>query len=100
MIHGRRSRAKMWKPILPSDGLGSNPKRRGAVRSEGGWSRDAGRDRDDIFNHIAADNFAAAVANGQKLAAAEMQLTHFPQSGRTGRVEETRELAIPGTPFT
>ena len=71
----------------------------GQQRVRVGWSRDAGRDRDDIFSHIAADNFTAAVANDEKFAAAEMQLTRFPQSGRTGRVEGPRELVIPGTPF-
>ena len=64
-----------------------------------GWSSKAGRDRDDIFNYISAENFAAAVANDQRIAAVEVQLRRFPESGRTGRVPGTRELVVSGTPF-
>ena len=63
------------------------------------WSREAGRDRDDIFSFIAIENFAAAVTNDEKISAIEDQLSHFPQSGRAGRVAGTREWVITGTAF-
>ena len=63
------------------------------------WSRDAGRDRDNIFDHIAPENFSAAVANDGRIASIDVQLTRFPHSGRPGRVAETRELVISGTPY-
>jgi toxin ParE1/3/4 len=63
------------------------------------WSRLAGRDRDEIFDFIAADNFSAAVSNDLKLAEIEAQLSRFPESGRPGRVAGTREWVVPGTPF-
>lgn len=63
------------------------------------WSRDAGRDRDRIFDHIAPDNFSAAVSNDEKIAAIEGQLMRFPLSGRLGRVPGTRELVIHHTPY-
>ncbi len=63
------------------------------------WSHDAVRDRDKIFDHIAPENFAAAVSNDHRIAAVEVQLTKFPNSGRPGRVTGTRELVITGTPY-
>ena len=63
------------------------------------WSRGAGRDRDEIFSYIAGDNFPAAVANDERIAAIESQLSQFPESGRRGRVHGTREWVIAGTPF-
>jgi len=63
------------------------------------WSRDAGRDRDDIFDFIAGENFNAAVANDDRIAAIEAQLSRFPESGRRGRIDGTREWVVTGTPF-
>jgi addiction module RelE/StbE family toxin len=63
------------------------------------WSRDAGRDRDHIFDYIAPQNFPAAVSIDEKIVAIEEQLTRFPLSGRTGRFPGTRELVIQNTPY-
>ena len=63
------------------------------------WSRDAGRDRDSIFDQIAPESFSAAVSNDERIAAVEAQLTRFPHSGRPGRVPGTRELVINRTPY-
>ena len=62
------------------------------------WSRDAGRDRDRIFDLIAEDKLSAAATNDAKIADIERQLTDFPCSGRVGRLPGTRELVVPGTP--
>lgn len=52
------------------------------------------------YRYIARDNPAAAdKVIGQILGAAERLLT-FPSMGRSGRIQGTRELVIPRTPFT
>ena len=63
------------------------------------WSPHAITDRDAIFDHIAADNPAAASSTDTAIAHHIERLVHFPRSGRTGRVNGTRELVIPRTPF-
>ena len=51
------------------------------------------------YQYLAADNPAAAEKIiGQILSAAE-RLADYPSMGRSGRIEGTRELVIPGTPF-
>jgi toxin ParE1/3/4 len=50
-------------------------------------------------DYIARDSPAAArKIVGQILGAAE-RLANYPSMGRAGRIEGTRELVIPGTPF-
>jgi toxin ParE1/3/4 len=50
-------------------------------------------------DYIARDNSAAAgKIIGQILGAAE-RLANYPNMGRAGRIEETRELVVPGTSF-
>ncbi len=63
------------------------------------WSALALADRDDIFDHIEADNPRAAIAVDQRIATRVEGLAAFPSSGRPGRVEGTRELVIAGTPY-
>ena len=63
------------------------------------WSAFALADRDGIFTHIEADNPRAAIAVGERIAAAARRLVDFPQSGRPGRVAGTRELVVTGTPY-
>lgn len=51
------------------------------------------------YEYIAADNPAAAEALVERIFAAVEMLAQYPQMGRSGRVEGTRELVISGTPF-
>lgn len=60
---------------------------------------DAMADRERIFDFIANDNPWAALAIDEKLVVVEGQLKAFPQSGRTGRANGTRELVVRGTPY-
>ncbi len=54
---------------------------------------------EDIREHIAADNPAAASRVIERIRAAVGRLAEFPGIGRPGRVEGTRELVISATPF-
>lgn len=63
------------------------------------WSPNAIADREAIFDHIAAENPAAALATDTAIAHHVERLRHFPHVGRAGRVEATRELPLPRTPF-
>jgi len=64
------------------------------------WQPQALEDLKSIQHYIAADNPTAA--NRIVVTVVSMvhdQLTEFPESGRIGRVEGTRELVVPKTPF-
>ena len=63
------------------------------------WSAYALADREQIFDYIEADNPHAAIAVDERIALAAQQLQRFPESGRPGRVEGTRELIIAGLPY-
>jgi len=64
------------------------------------WQNLAIEDLKSVQNHIALDNPAAAVAVVQTIYNyTESTLTQFPEAGRAGRVEDTRELVIPRLPF-
>ena len=63
------------------------------------WSAWALSDRDGIFSHIEADNPSAAVSIDERIAGAARHLRDFPESGRPGRIDGTRELVIAGTPY-
>lgn len=63
------------------------------------WSPSAVADRTAIFDWIAAENPAAALATDTTIARHVQRLRRFPNLGRPGRVEATRELALPRTPF-
>ena len=49
--------------------------------------------------HIARDNPAAAEKIIAQILSAAERLADYPSMGRSGRIEGTRELVIPGTPF-
>jgi toxin ParE1/3/4 len=63
------------------------------------WSPFALADRDGIFSYIEADNPNAATEIDERIAFAVRRLIRFPESGRPGRVEGTRELVVPRTPY-
>ena len=63
------------------------------------WSAFALADRQAIFDFIEADNPRAAIAIDERIQTRVMGLARFPEMGRSGRVEGTRELVVSGTPY-
>jgi toxin ParE1/3/4 len=63
------------------------------------WSELALADRDAIFDYIEADSPRAAVVMDDRIRRHVEQLRQFPESGRLGRIEGTRELVINHTPY-
>lgn len=63
------------------------------------WTPLAREDRDAIFDRIAKDNAHAAIGVDERIGVAAKQLLAFPESGRPGRVENTRELVVPRSPY-
>ncbi|HEX6959988.1 MAG TPA: type II toxin-antitoxin system RelE/ParE family toxin [Ferrovibrio sp.] len=59
----------------------------------------SGEDRDRIFDYIEQDNPHAAVALEERIGEQIELLAAFPESGRPGRIEGTRELVINHTPY-
>lgn len=63
------------------------------------WTRLAIQDLGDAHDYIHAHNPEAAAATIDRIEAAVTALIHYPQLGRPGRIEGTRELVVVGTPF-
>src|SRR5579863_3259057 len=63
------------------------------------WSAYALADRIAIFSYIEADSPQAAIAVDERIRERVETLAQFPQSGRPGRIEGTRELVINRTPY-
>jgi toxin ParE1/3/4 len=63
------------------------------------WSPDAAADLQNIIDYIRVDNPAAGLRVGKTIYDRLGVLGAFPHSGRLGRVEGTRELALPPLPF-
>ena len=63
------------------------------------WSAFAFADREAIFDYIEADSPQAAIAVDERIQTQVERLIQFPESGRIGRVEGTRELVIDRTPY-
>jgi addiction module RelE/StbE family toxin len=63
------------------------------------WSVFSVADRTAIFDYIEADNPRAAVSVDDRIEAQVEGLARFPEMGRPGRIEGTRELVISGTPY-
>ena len=63
------------------------------------WTRKALKNLGQTYEFIAIDNPDAAVEVIIKIQAATEKLEAFPNLGKTGRVEGTRELVIANTPY-
>jgi toxin ParE1/3/4 len=63
------------------------------------YSRRYFRRLEDISERIAADNPAAGARMVARIRAAVERLAASPAIGRPGRVADTRELIISGTPY-
>ncbi|MDQ2924248.1 MAG: type II toxin-antitoxin system RelE/ParE family toxin [Acidobacteriota bacterium] len=63
------------------------------------WTEYAAARLPEIKEYIAVDNPRAALKQVRLIVAATRRLGMFPSSGRIGRVEGTRELTVPGTPY-
>ena len=63
------------------------------------WSRFAVEDRVAIFDYIEEDNPQAALTVDERIQNSVEMLKSFPEMGRHGRVEGTRELIISSTPY-
>lgn len=63
------------------------------------WTAPALRDLEEIGDYIAKDNPAAASRSVTAILDQADLLTTQPHIGRPGRVAETRELVIAGTPY-
>lgn len=63
------------------------------------WSPFALEDRDNIFDYIEQENPRAAVAVDDRIRDQVDGLVKFPETGRPGRIEGTRELVINRTSY-
>ena len=63
------------------------------------WLALAQSDRAAIFDYIEADSPKAAIAVDERIRERVETLSRFPESGRPGRIEGTRELVIDRTPY-
>lgn len=63
------------------------------------WRRVALNDLEEIRRYIADGNPAAGARIRAMIRNAVEQLAVYPNLGRSGRVEGTRELVIAGTPY-
>jgi len=63
------------------------------------WLEEAVADLEAVRNHIARTNPRAAMEMRDRIRRAVRMLADYPGFGRPGRVPETRELVVPGTPY-
>ena len=63
------------------------------------WSPEALADFTAVIQYIQADNSSAALRVARAIYQAVAQLKAFPNSGRIGRVDGTRELPLSRLPF-
>lgn len=62
------------------------------------WSTFSLEDRDRIFDYLMQENPLAAVAVDTRISEQVGILMEYPEAGRPGRIEGTRELVINRTP--
>ena len=63
------------------------------------WTAYALDDRREIFSFIEADDPRAAVMVDERIENAMRRLIDYPESGRIGRVDGTRELVVAQTSY-
>lgn len=63
------------------------------------WSQYAIEDRETIFDYIEEESPQAAVLVDERIGSQIEQLIQFPERGRRGRIEGTRELVISHTSY-
>ena len=63
------------------------------------WSAAALDDLVELRAYISKDRPRAAAGVARRILDAVKHLERFPQMGRSGRIEGTRELVIGGTPY-
>ncbi len=63
------------------------------------WTPLATSHLESAYEYLAAENAAAAGKTIDLILASVERLAEYPQMGRPGRVESTRELVIARTPF-
>jgi len=63
------------------------------------WSVLALGDRNAIFDYIEAESPRAAIEIDDRIREAVERLAEFPESGRPGRIDGTRELVISRAPY-
>jgi toxin ParE1/3/4 len=63
------------------------------------WTKGASRNLKQVEEYIAQDNPRAAVDTVLKIIKAVELLVHQPAMGRVGRMVDTRELIVSGTPY-
>ena len=63
------------------------------------WLDQAVEDLKTVRTYIARDNPSAAADIAQRIRDAVKILSDYPAAGRAGRVPNTRELVVAGTPY-
>ena len=63
------------------------------------WLRAAINNLDALAEYISRDNPAAAERTVAAIRSAIENRERFPSSGRPGRISDTRELVVSGTPY-
>lgn len=63
------------------------------------WNALALADRRAIYDYVEQDDPRAAARLDERIGASVTRLRDFPESGRPGRVEGTRELVVGGAPY-
>jgi toxin ParE1/3/4 len=63
------------------------------------WDRQATENLEAQVDYIAEDNPLAALEQRDLVRARIKSLVDFPDQGRRGRIANTREMAVSGTPF-